>query len=64
MIEEDLDAELGRRARRQGRSKAAIIRGLVRLHLEPPPALEDDPITQLAGTADFEPAHHDDVAYG
>jgi hypothetical protein len=63
MIDEDLDAELERRARREGRSKASIIRGLVRSHVDPPSPLVDDPITRLAGAADFAPAHHDDVAY-
>jgi hypothetical protein len=64
MIEEDLDAALTREARREGRSKAAIIRRLVRAHVEPQPALEDDPMTRLAGSADFPPGHHDDIAYG
>ncbi len=64
MIEEELDSELGRVARSEGRSKAAVIRGLVRAHIAPPPPLEDDPVTKLAGVAAFEPEHHDDVAYG
>jgi metal-responsive CopG/Arc/MetJ family transcriptional regulator len=64
MIDEDLDRALDRESRREGRSKAAIIRELVRNHVEPAPSLEDDPVTKLAGCADFEPEHHDDVAYG
>ncbi len=64
MIEEDLDRDLEHQARREGSSKAAIIRELVRAHVEPLPPLEDDPITKLIGMADFEPAHHDDIAYG
>jgi hypothetical protein len=63
MIEEDLDAALGHEARENGCSKAAIIRGLVRAHVEPLPPLEDDPITKMIGTASFEPAHHDDIVY-
>jgi metal-responsive CopG/Arc/MetJ family transcriptional regulator len=63
MIEENLDAELEREARRDGTSKAAIIRELVRDHVEPLPPLEDDPITQMIGMASFEPAHHDDIVY-
>jgi hypothetical protein len=55
MIEEDLDADLERQARTERRSKASIIRELVRYHVEPLPLLEDDPITKLAGIADFEP---------
>ncbi len=64
MIEEDLDRDLAHQARREGSSKAAIIRGLVRAHVEPLPPLEDDPITKAIGTMEFEPGHHDDIAYG
>ena len=64
MIEEDLDAALAREARREGRSKAAIIRRLVRAHVEPQPSLADDPLTRLAGSVDFAPEHHDDIVYG
>jgi Ribbon-helix-helix protein, copG family len=64
MIEEDLDAALAREARREGRSKPAIIRRLVRAHVEPLPSLDDDPVTRLAGSAEFAPEHHDDIAYG
>jgi hypothetical protein len=63
MIEEDLDASLQRQARRESRSKASIIRELVREHVDPLPPLEDDPITQMIGMASFEPAHHDDIVY-
>jgi len=64
MIEEDLDASLQGQARRESPSKASIIRELVREHVDPLPPLEDDPITKLAGIADFEPANVDDVVYG
>jgi hypothetical protein len=64
MIEEELDADLARQAHREGRSKASIIRELVREHVDPLPPLEDDPIPKLIGTMDFEPGHHDDIAYG
>lgn len=63
MIEEELDADLARQARRESRSKASIIRELVREHVGPLPPLEDDPITQMIGMASFEPAHHDDIVY-
>lgn len=64
MIEEELDSELGRVARSEGRSKAAVIRELVRARIAPPPPLEQDPVTKLVGVAAFVPQHHDDVAYG
>lgn len=63
MIEEDLDAALAREAQREGHSKAAIIRRLVRAHVEPLPALEHDPVTKLIAVADFAPEHHDEIAY-
>lgn len=62
MIEEELDAELARRAREEGRSKASIIRAVVRERFERRP-LEDEPMTKLIGSGAFEPAHHDDVVY-
>ena len=64
MIDEDLDAELGRRAAAGRTSKAALIRALVRAHLSPRPPLSQDPIGQMAGLDDFEPARVDDVVYG
>lgn len=63
MIEEELDAELGRVAREQGISKAAVIRRVVRERLEPLPPLSADPLGQMAGADDFEPAAVDDVVY-
>jgi len=49
MIEEDLDAELGRQAAKEGVSKAALIRRYVgeRLRLLPP--IEQDPLWDLVG---------------
>ncbi|MGI8594312.1 MAG: CopG family transcriptional regulator [Solirubrobacteraceae bacterium] len=63
MIEEDLDAELARVARQEGCSKAALIRGLVREHFPRRGPLREEPMTKLVGTVDFEPSHHDDIAY-
>ena len=63
MIDEDLDAELGRQAAAGRTSKAALIRNLVRAHLRPHPPLSHDPIGQMAGVDDFEPAAVDDVVY-
>ena len=49
MIEEELDAELGRQAAEEGVSKAALIRRYVAERLRPLPPLEQDPIWELVG---------------
>jgi hypothetical protein len=49
MIEEDLDEELGRLARAEGSSKAALIRRYVREHIMPLPPIEEDPLWDLVG---------------
>lgn len=49
MIEEELDAELGRQARREGVSKAALIRRYVRERLRPLPPIEEDPLWEWVG---------------
>lgn len=66
MIEEDLDAALGRRARDEGVSKAALIRRYVRLAVAPLPPLEDDPLWAMVGAdAEAEAAEDiDEVVYG
>ena len=66
MIEEDVDAALGRRAREEGVSKAALIRRYVRLGVAPLPPLEEDPLWALVGAdVDAEPAEDiDEVVYG
>jgi Ribbon-helix-helix protein, copG family len=65
MIEEDVDAALGRRAREEGVSKAALIRRYVRLGVAPLPPLEDDPLWAMVGAdGDAEPGDIDEVVYG
>jgi hypothetical protein len=66
MIEEELDAELGRQARREGVSKAALIRRFVRERLRPLPPIEEDPLWDLVGIAtDAEPVGDiDEYLYG
>jgi hypothetical protein len=49
MIEEDLDAALGRQAALEGVSKAALIRRYVGERLRPLPPLEEDPLWSLVG---------------
>ena len=64
MIDEDLDAELARRASRERTSKAALIRTFVRERLSPPlPPIEEDPLWEMVGVDDAEPARVDDVVY-
>lgn len=49
MIEEDLDAQLARHARRERTSKAAIIRKALRKQIKPLPPIEEDPLWQICG---------------
>ena len=64
MIEEELDAELERRARRERTSKAALIRRYVGERVRPMPPTTADPLWQMAGVDDYEPADIDDIVYG
>jgi len=67
MIDEDLDAILGRMARDEGTSKAALIRRFVRERVHPLPPIREDPLWDLVGIADVEPVQGesvDDVVYG
>jgi plasmid stability protein len=65
MIDEDLDAELARRASAEGRSKASIIRETLRQTLRPLPPLEEDPLWEMVGASDAEPVEDiDEYLYG
>ena len=64
MIDEDLDAALDRMALKEHTSKAALIRRFVREKVQPLPPLEEDPIWQMVGDIDVEPADIDEVLYG
>jgi hypothetical protein len=64
MIDEDLDEVLEQMALEQGTSKAALIRQFVRERVTRLPPLEEDPIYQMLGVDDFEPAPIDEVVYG
>jgi hypothetical protein len=64
MLEEEMDAELGRLAAERRTSKASLIREALRGWLRPLPPLSADPLSQMVGTDDFEPAAVDDVVYG
>ena len=68
MIEEDLDQALGRQAREEGVSKAALIRRYVRDRLKPLPPLEEDPFWLWIGSGEEgspdDSTSVDDVVYG
>ena len=63
MIDEDLDQILERMALDEGTSKAALIRRFVRERVSPLPPIEEDPLWEMVGDLDFEPASVDDVVY-
>jgi hypothetical protein len=63
LIEAELDSELERKARAEGKSKAALIRQYVRDRLRGLPPLEADPLWSMAGADAFEPARVDDTVY-
>jgi metal-responsive CopG/Arc/MetJ family transcriptional regulator len=63
MLDDDLSEALDRMSAREGLSKAALIRRLVRAAVQPLPSLEDDPLTATIGVDDFDPAPVDDVVY-
>jgi hypothetical protein len=65
-IEPELDAALGRAARREGVSKAALVRRLVAQRLTPLPPLEEDALWEFVGAVEGAPgdsASVDDVVY-
>jgi hypothetical protein len=68
MIEEDLDAALGRQAEAEGVSKAALIRRYVGERLRPLPPLEDDPLWGIVGMvkggSPDDSSRIDEVVYG
>jgi hypothetical protein len=65
MIDEELDEALERQARKEGVSKAALIRRYVRDELRPLPPIRDDPLWEMVGAdRDIEPADIDEVVYG
>lgn len=55
MLDDDLYAELTRRANAEGRSKAAIVRDALRQTIPPLPPLEEDPLWGMVGIDDGEP---------
>jgi hypothetical protein len=64
MIEDDAYETLNVQAAKEHVSKASLIRRYVGLGLRPLPAIAEDPLTSLAGSASFEPADVDESIYG
>ena len=61
MLDDDLYAELTRRANAEGRSMAAIVRDSLRQTIPPLPPLEEDPLWQMVGISDAEPVEDIDA---
>jgi hypothetical protein len=61
-IDDDIDRELEQLAAEFNMSKASLVQQFVRERIRPLP-LSDDPLFQMAGADDFEPAPIDDVVY-
>jgi hypothetical protein len=62
-IEPELDAALERKARQEGKSKAALIRQYVRERVGRLPPLKSDPLWRMAGADAFDPAPVDETVY-
>lgn len=62
MLDPELDERLERHARGKGISKGALLRRLIREHLDVP-GRGNESLLALSGISDAEPAHHDDVIY-
>jgi Ribbon-helix-helix protein, copG family len=63
MLEEDLDDGLGRLAKAERVSKAALIRRFVRAALDSLPPLADDTLATMVGVDSFRPDSVDSVVY-
>lgn len=66
MMDRELDEALGREARREGVSKAELLRRYAREKLAPLPRIEDDPLWGMVGLYDGEVGEYDidEVVYG
>jgi 3-methyladenine DNA glycosylase Mpg len=61
-MDEDMDELLAVQAKREGTSKAALIRSAVREHFAE--YATNDPLDEWVGTVDAEPGEVDAVVYG
>lgn len=64
MLEDDTYAALGAEAIKARTSKASLVRRCLRLSLSPLPPFDEDPLSALVGSGDFEPADVDETLYG
>lgn len=64
MLEDDTYEALGVEAIKAHTSKASLVRRCLRLSLNPLPPLAEDPLSALAGSAEFQPADIDEIVYG
>ncbi|MHB1537182.1 MAG: ribbon-helix-helix domain-containing protein [Solirubrobacteraceae bacterium] len=64
MLEDDTYEALGVEAIKGHTSKASLVRRYLRLSLNPLPSLDEDPLSALAGSGDFEPTDVDETVYG
>jgi hypothetical protein len=62
-IEPELDSALERKARQEGKSKAALIREYVRERISGLPPLKSDPLWRMAGADSFDPTSIDETVY-
>ncbi|MPZ23229.1 MAG: ribbon-helix-helix protein, CopG family [Dehalococcoidia bacterium] len=63
LMDEELDDALERMARQTKRSKSDLVREFVRARVRPLPPIEEDPLWEMIGVDDVEPASVDDVVY-
>ncbi|MPZ23230.1 MAG: ribbon-helix-helix protein, CopG family [Dehalococcoidia bacterium] len=63
LMDEELDDALERMARQTKRSKSDLVREFVRARVRPLPPIEEDPLWEMIGVDDYEPADIDEVVY-
>ena len=64
MLEDDIYEALGVEAIKAHTSKASLVRRYLRLSLNPLPSLDEDPLSGLAGSTEFEPADINETVHG
>jgi len=63
LIDQDTDTALERKARSEGKSRAALIRQYLRERVKPLPPLKADPLWWIVGADDYKPKSIDAVVY-
>jgi plasmid stability protein len=62
-IDEELNSALERRAQAEGRTKASLVRDILRAAMRPLAPLSDDPLSRMVGADAFDPGDVDEVTY-